>query len=432
MLRLGQLRTDILALANGDDSAQKQAVFSLKQRNEQDWASAPSDLMDRLTQTLQEQLVSGTKHPFIRKDLAIIVGKIGPRAKVVVPQLVGLLREGVSDSTREEVARTLGKIGWDAKVAVEQLVHLASSGRPSLARQALSALASIGCADLQVRTGLLDLWLSANQSPARIVQVAFALCKLKIDAMGLVTSLASILLKNDDPILRKSAADALAWCSEKDKDVVPALLAAALSDKNENVQSAAESGLVQLGMSHENAVQVCTKHLTDSSYAESALRHSGSLAVPVLIVAVTTPDLAVQTKAIRILGGLGELAVAAVPALTKASHDKDVDVRLAAAKALWNVSKKPDPAVSVLIELLGEAIGGDELRRRFLQTVIEALWRIGPEAHAALPALHTMAKEKNRNISDSALSAIRTITATATGKASLASAIAGRKTQSHG
>jgi len=156
------------------------------------------------------------------KDEEFIIGKIGPRAKAVVPQLIELLQEGVPDSTREEAAAALGKMGSAAKVAVERLVHLASSTRPSLARQALGALSSIGCADLQVRTGLLNLWLSANQSPARIVQLAFALCKLKIDAMGLVTSLARILLKNDDSAIRKSAADALAWCSDEHADVVPA------------------------------------------------------------------------------------------------------------------------------------------------------------------------------------------------------------------
>ena len=48
-------------------------------------------------------------------------------------------------------------------------------------------------------------------------------------------------------------------------------------------------------------------------------------------------------------------------------------------------------------------------RRRFLQTVMEALWRIGPPAKAAMPALVAKSKDKNRLISESAFSALRKI-----------------------
>jgi HEAT repeat protein len=97
--------------------------------------------------------------------------------------------------------------------------------------------------------------------------------------------------------------------------------------------------------------------------------------------------------------------------------DRDVNVRLAAVKSLWNVTKNADAVVPVLMELLEEgraaAPEASEPRRRFVQTVIEALWRIGTPASAAVPALLETVKDKNRLISESALSALKKISPTA-------------------
>lgn len=120
-----------------------------------------------------------------------------------------------------------------------------------------------------------------------------------------------------------------------------------------------------------------------------------------------------REKAARILGSFGELAIESVPALTSTLHDKDLNVRLAAAKGLWNVGKKADSVIPVLADLLEDkwaaAFEPGESRRRFLQSVIESLGRIGPPAKAAIPALTHKTKDKNRLISESALNAIKEI-----------------------
>ena len=67
----------------------------------------------------------------------------------------------------------------------------------------------------------------------------------------------------------------------------------------------------------------------------------------------------------------------------------------------------------MLVDLLEETrtftSDATESRRRYLQTVIEALRRMGPPAKGAIPALTAMAKDKNRNVSESALSALKEI-----------------------
>jgi HEAT repeat protein len=240
--------------------------------------------------------------------------------------------------------------------------------------------------------------------------VAIALCKLHIAAPNLLGAVTRTLVASEEVRLRKAAAEALAWCGKNETDVVPALLTAALGDTNEEVRQAAQAGLDHLRLSHENAVRLCSRQLGDSAYAEAALRKSGLPALPALVEALGAEEPATRVKAARTLGSLGE---AAAPALTAALQDDDPDVRLAAAKALWHVSKAAGEVVPALVELLEgrrAAVGEDgESRRRFLQTVMEALGRIGPPATAAVPALTTVAKDTNRHIREAAAVALQQI-----------------------
>ena len=77
--------------------------------------------------------------------------------------------------------------------------------------------------------------------------------------------------------------------------------------------------------------------------------------------------------------------------LEEVLQDKQLEVRLAAAKGLWNISKNADAVVPVLAELLGgKALPVSDhvdARRMFLQSVIEALCRIGPPADIELRAI---------------------------------------------
>jgi HEAT repeat protein len=175
----------------------------------------------------------------------------------------------------------------------------------------------------------------------------------------------------------------------------------------------AQAGLDRMRLSHEEAVHVCFEQLGNSIYAEAALRKGGRLAVAPSISALASKDPAIRLKAARILGFLGEVAAEAAPALAAALHDKDLDVRLAVAKGLWNVSKTADRVVPALVNLLELArVAGrmtGEVRRRYLQTVMEALSRIGPSATAAESALTAVAKDRDRNIRESALSALQAI-----------------------
>lgn len=403
-------------LEKGDDASRRQAIQFLKDQEEKDWAAAPVGAVHALVESLQQQLQSGMKQTFIRQDVVKILGNMGSHAEPAIPQLVELLRDGSPDSIREAAAISLGKMGKKARGAVGALIDVLTHNRPNLVIVAVRALSEIGCADQSVRSALVNLWQSSTHSKNSQVQVAMAMCKLKIEAAGLYKFLTSTLGGNQDSALRKSAAEALAWCGKNELDVVPTLLSAALNDKDENVQQIAEASLAQMRLSHEKAVQICSQQLKDAAFAEAALRNSGALGVATLIEVLSSKDPTTREKAARTLGHLGEVAMAAVPGLTTVLRDKDLNVRLAAAKGLWNINKDADAVVPVLVDLLKEdsksAVDDGEPRRRFLQTVIEALWRIGPPAKGAIPALNAKAKDPNRPIRESALNAIKRIAPT--------------------
>ena len=421
MLEIRQLHQHILALESGDDAVRRQALQSLRGHNEQEWGTIPVEASQVLVKALKGQLLHATKQPFAQKEAATILGDMGPLSKTAVPQLMELLNDGVPDAVREAAAIALGKIGKEAKTAVDQLIQLLAHSRPALTAQTIRALGNIGCADSRVRSILVDLWLSAAQLSSGTAQVAIALCKLHIAAPNLHETLTRTLSTNQDVGFRKAAAEALAWCSKNDPDVVPALLTASLSDTNEEVRQMAQAGLDQMRLSNEKAILLCSKQLGDSSYAETAMRKSGELAVPALIEALGSENPAIRVKAARTLGCLGEPAAKAAPALTAALHDDDLEVCLAAVKGLWNITKTADDVVPTLVALLKGQGGADledgETRRRFLQTVMEALGRMGPPAAASAPALTALTKDSNRHIRESALFTLEKIGAPLANKA---------------
>jgi HEAT repeat protein len=417
MLDKNILEKYIAALDDGDDAAKKQALASLRQHDEQEWAAAPVEASRSLVDALKGHLLNGTvKQPAIQKEAAIVLGNMGVRSKGALPQLTECLSDGVPDPVREAAVVALGKIGKLAAGAVDPLLQIIAKARPGLSAQAIRALGNIGCADERVRSVLIELWLSPMPLQSGKAQVAIALCKLHIHAENLLGALTKTLMAHQDASFRKAAAEALAWCGKNDTDVVPALLRASLSDTNEEVRLMAQAGLDQMHLSQQKAVQLCARQLGASAYAEAALRKSGPLAVPALIEALESKEASIRVMAARTLGTLGEEAVAAAPALTAALNDKDLEVRLEAVKGLWYITKTADVVVPALVNLLEDkkaaALDAGEARRRFLQTVMEALRRIEPPAKAAVKALNVMAKDHNRHIRESALITLQKINGT--------------------
>ncbi|MFL5342447.1 MAG: HEAT repeat domain-containing protein [Gemmataceae bacterium] len=411
---LPTLLPHIRALVGGDAAARRRALQDLKELADRELAAAPPAAVHSLVESLRQHLRNDATPAPERRQVVAILDKLGSRAAPVVPQLIELLQAAHPIGTREAAAAALGRIGPEAGRAVDPLIELVSGDRASLVVRAVRALGDIGDGSDRVRAALIGLWQSPSQTPGLNAELAAAMCKLGIDAPGLVRFLTNALAANAEVTVRKLAAEALAWRNSEETDVVPALLRAAVSDKDEDVRRLAEAALVRLRLSREEAVGVTATQLLASPHAEAALRHSGGMAAPALAEVLKTGKPAAREKAAWILCFLGESAAAAAPALRNALRAKDPGLRLAAAKALWSVSGDAGAVTPVLIDLLHANWGAGEVaievRRRALQTVMEALRGIGPSAVEAIPALTEMSKDKSRLISESARNALKEIT----------------------
>jgi hypothetical protein len=413
MLDLAEINGYVRALNDGNESSARDAISALKLNKDADWASVPNKTILTLVESLQQQIRGGTKQTSIRQDAVLVLGNLGQRAEPAISLLTTLLHQGTPDGVREAAAAALGMIGKAAQVAVDDLLALLPSQRASLVAKTVRALGEIGCADQRVRSALVSLWQPTASVQKVQIQLAIALCKLKINAPGLQKYLTKTLAPGNEVALRKSAAEALGWCNKSDVDVVPALLLASEVDTDEEVGQAANASLSRMHVSREKAIELCAKQLDESPYAEAALRKCGEPAVGALAKALTAPEAGIREKAARILGSIAEVAAAAVPGLTKTLRDKNLEVRLAAAKSLWRITKNPDVVIPEFVDLLSEKWASSfepgDSRRKFLQAVMESLGRIGPPAKAAIPALTDRTKDKNRLISECAFTALKEI-----------------------
>ncbi len=422
MLSHVELQKQIQALPKGDMAARREAARLLKQPSEQDWAAVPPDVLAPLVEVLRQQLLPprGDGEKFsapLRRDIVAILGNLGARAAPALPELIGLLDGRVMTGLRDEAILTLGKIGASARAAIEKLLPLLSTTHHlQLITRVTRALVAIGQGDATVQAALTDLWLRPGPCEASRLQAGLALCCLKLEAPGLLTALTRVLVTGPSSHLRRTIPPALAERDPEEAEVVPAL-AAALHDDDDEVRRLAAAALKRLHVSPAEAIERCARLWQDSLHAEVALRRSGSAAVCPLCEALAAATPAQRERAARILGSLGKDAAAAAPALTQALQDRHQEVRLAAAKALWNITNEAEAVVPVLTGLLtatkGAAPEVGEARRQFLQTVIEALGRIGPAARPAIPALLEKAHDDNRLIRESALRALQAIDAPA-------------------
>lgn len=424
---MNRTKKHIDALNANDDATRWEGVRTLKALDASHWDAATADEVHALVEALCQQLPrrsesSGARLPtHLRRDVAFILGKLGERAADSVTTLMELLKEDEPEGIREAAATALGDLGAVARPAIPGLLAvLTPNCRVPLAVRVACALGEIGGSDARVRSALSDLWRSTVSRPITQIQISLPLCKLKVDAPGLLPTLAAGAVAGPNASHRVSACESLAWCCKTQLSVLPALTAAT-HDEDELVRKAATAALEKLGVSLPKAIQACVKQLKDCPHSVTALRRTGVLGVTGLIKALEDDEPSVRESAAKILSSIGEPAVQAAPALLKTLRDRCSEVRLSAAKALWNITKKPDAVVPALASLLtakiSPATDDSEVRRRFLQSVIEALGRMGPAAQEAVPSLLEISEDDNRLVRESAVRTLRQIAPVAAAKA---------------
>jgi HEAT repeat protein len=191
-----------------------------------------------------------------------------------------------------------------------------------------------------------------------------------------------------DVAFRAEAAKALGNIGLESPAVVPELLRLLEKDADAGVRTEAARGLGKIGEGAAAARRALAAVLRDTCGGE-ALRAAAAWA----------------------LARVAPAAPGTAAALTAAANDRSGHVGVCAAEALWKVSGASSGAVLALAARL------DDLAVR--HAAAHALYRIGPEAKRALPALLAAAKTKDRLFRQSVIMALRKIDPEATAKAGL-------------
>lgn len=129
------------------------------------------------------------------------------------------------------------------------------------------------------------------------------------------------------------------------------------------------------------AVDIGTNRITVAESAVFALGEIGPLAVPALSQALTNRNVQVRKHAAQRLGELGPEAHESVPALVVALSDTDASVRLFATRSLGQIHDAPEQVVPALAKALSAP---EDLQRK---DAASALAEFGAQARPAAPQL---------------------------------------------
>ncbi len=258
----------------------------------------------------------GDEHDALRLRAEKTLAEIGSAS---VPHLIAAL-DHRSSMIRCSAADTLGIMGAKAEEAVPTLAGMLGDQDYNVSRHAASALGHIGPASVpaiihSVRGG------SGQLLEGALTSFSF----LKADE-NIIQELVPLMRdQSENPAVRGFAAKALGKMQEKARGAIPDL-AYAIGDKNNDVRSAAEWALVQMG----------------------------AAAIPVLKEMCTDGNPLIRTSAVRAIGRMGPAAENAVPVLMQIMTDEDRVVRIESILALEKVQTSSRSAVKALIRIMDE------------------------------------------------------------------------------
>ncbi len=343
-----------------------------------------------------------SRDPAVRARAVERVGRMGPLAAPVVPDLIAALRDPQPE-VRSKAARALGQIGPAARGASVALIRALGDKEASVRDEATTAMEQIGPPSKE----------EARAWVARLVPG-------KADVPALARA-----LKSGAVGIRYYGALGLAMAGPEARDALPALLEAG-DDPDRDVQQAAVQSLSKLGRPAASDVPALRHALKAQNppvraYAAQSLGQLGADGKPALadLMAVLHDRSApVRARALEALSGVGGEPRDMIPACIAALKDSAAEVREQAAQALTKIGADAVPALAQLLKggdravaleaisvlralapqskdvvgaLLAAVADDDEA---VCMAAIRALGEIGPEAHPAAPALIGRLREK--------------------------------------
>jgi HEAT repeat protein len=234
----------------------------------------------------------------------------------------------------------------------------------------------------------------------------YALSQMGQDAAPAIPALVEIVRDGGDTGLRASAARALMPFGREAKDAVPGLLEMLKNGQRHNRGQAAMA-LVKIAIPAEALpalleafAQPSREYEHDEHVIAGALHELGPGVAGSVAELLRHERPEVRMRAIQVISGFGKQAQNAVPQLVDAMEDKDEDVAISAAEAVWNIHRRPD--------VLPHFVRG--LKAKSTQNRIRAarnLMNMGAEAKPAVPDLVAACKDRDSQVRREAYQALR-------------------------
>lgn len=253
--------------------------------------------------------------------IVMVVTADSLRADEAVDQLakdlVGVVRDIRLDvRERVEAARMLGKLGPQAAVVVPDLIaqlkRMRGAESESLQEAVIDTLASIGSAS---KPALPTLAANTNRTVDLDFTVKRATEQILVSDDSRNVKALTLQLTSRDVGLRLRAAKSLGTLKKEALAAIPALTSA-LADSDGDVRRAVATAL--------RVIQPDAKPSKEL--------------IQVLVTDLTDPDDGIRLLAVRSLGRYGPAAVAAMPEVEKLLSDPDKDVRKAAADTMLRLA----------------------------------------------------------------------------------------------
>ncbi|GAB4137035.1 MAG: hypothetical protein Tsb009_04370 [Planctomycetaceae bacterium] len=380
------------------------------------------------TASLVKLLKGQIKSSVDRKDVIVTLGSICPSAKVVVPELLKVIRDTktdtrtlqsavyalgeikssfsplislienpkTSESVRSDIVIALGNLGPPAKPVVPALIKLIQNrARYRLSGEyAITALEDIGPAAKSAVPTLSQVIQDPKSSDDLIKRTIDALVGIGPAAKSAAPALLKVI--QNEKILEYIRIDAIIALEkiQSDPKLVMPLLIKLVKSKNEADLPYQEYAVWTLGQLGPAGVSVLLRWIEAKETPDQirwdaiqSLANPGPDSKKVISFLVEqirkpTAGLLLRKYARESLSNIGP---AAVPKLIELAMDQKASeaVKLLAVRALGEIGAASKPAVPSLIKLIKDR----NFPTSFRSNVIDAVYRIGPEANGAVPVL---------------------------------------------
>jgi RNA polymerase sigma factor (sigma-70 family) len=380
--------------------------------------------MDQLVTMLLDSLKSGPGYK--RMEAANALGNLGP-----LPGVVDALMQALYDedfNVRASAASSLADLGEDGKVAIPRLIEMLTEERPNLPTKEpdgrpryqgdpypiylqliASALGRFGPDAKDAVPALIKLYRQGDiysvtpppmQSPLPPNSTVVTVRMSAVQALGQIGAVTDDVIQiftdamaDEEDGLPQCAFRALRRIGPKGIAALPELIKK-LNDKYEVVCLSAATTIKEIGPDARAAVPTLVDMLLNNENAKRRTFATYPLSVmgpepgviPALVKAMNDDDEDVRCAAIRAFSTIGLEDDEAVSAIFSALQDESKEVQLSAASVLAKAGKHFEPALTVLIDLLGS----DKQAALTART----LGDIGTEARGALPKIREITQDR--------------------------------------